>query len=240
MWIDSRSIWSVLWADGWMDVGGAGLEQKGRFWHFPEIGHKGRGAGLVVGMRRRAWPAAGWAAQVKEAVNDPGKGSEWKCNHLKREIKVTFRLHPLPKSQCLPSRKTSESKHLWSDGCPDITLGVLSLLAQVALPALTPATWGSGSAERLGSPQPTPPPPPLPSPTPHFTSVHLHGGLCLLSSSSSHFLPLSFTFFRGSWCGKRVVMFNSAAGRPGSMGSAVYHPLAGSARSEQVASPALG
>ena len=51
MWIDSRSIWSVLWADGWMDVGGAGLEQKGRFWHFPEIGHKGRGAGLVVGMR---------------------------------------------------------------------------------------------------------------------------------------------------------------------------------------------
>ena len=59
-----------------MDVGGAGLEQKGRFWHFPEIGHKGRGAGLVVGMRRRAWPAPGWAAQVKEAMNDLGKGSE--------------------------------------------------------------------------------------------------------------------------------------------------------------------
>ena len=65
---------------------------------------------MVVGIRRWAWPAPGWAAQVKEAMNDPGKGSEWKCNHLKIEIKVTFLLHPVPKSQGLPSRKTSESK----------------------------------------------------------------------------------------------------------------------------------
>ena len=55
------------------------------------------------------------------------------------------------------------------------------------------------------------------------------GGLCLLSSSSPHFLPLSFTFFHGSWCGKWVEMLNSAASGPGNMRPAVYHLLAGSA-----------
>ena len=58
-------------------VGGVRLEQIGGFWHFPEIGHKGRGADLVVGIRRWAWPAPGQAAQVKEAMNHLGKGSEW-------------------------------------------------------------------------------------------------------------------------------------------------------------------
>lgn len=157
--------------DEWM-VGGAGLEQKGGFWHFPEIGHKGRGADLVVGIRRRAWPAPGWAAQVKEAMNDPGKGSEWKCNHLKIEIKVTFLLHPVPKSQCLPSRKTSESKapsvrwmlryHTWrpfSTG-PNTCHPGLWVCREAGVTPTAPAL-----AQQ-----------PLPSPTPPFTSVHLHGG----------------------------------------------------------------
>ena len=194
MWIDSRSIWSVLWADGWMDVGGAGLEQKGRFWHFPEIGHKGRGAGLVVGRRRRAWPAPGWAAQVKEAMNDPGKGSEWKCNHLKREIKVTFRLHPLPKPQCLPSRKTSETKaplvpwqpghHTWRPFSTGPSCSTSRNACHLGL-------WVCREAGVTPNPHCPPPPTAAASPLPH-SSLHFCASP---QGASACFLAAALTFF---------------------------------------------